>query len=411
MSDSIIVRVRLDSYDVLRPSEKQTQVYVQIPEVARASWLLDAEFFSVLRDEPWPHVVDSAREAYERRGVVSDSDSAAARAAIVKWLSDDANHDAMNEAWFQDRAQRDPVSRSLLQDKERLTARVAELEADYVTPSPSCTRCYGADAVRFVAQGGVTASCPVCDPSEVERLRARVAELETEAAAQRRTGFQVAIEVMRQEKLPMSVELLNAQLELEALDVPAPKDRPAGAYPPALPWAGLMDDEDLHDFLDVALAEVEATCGRWRAIAEAQHAHNTAPGPDVEADGITRRIVPVQALREDRPVEDPCHPCGCPKRFDRHADGCPAALRAEDTADILTLADAQHADATYNPPFQTIELELTATPDQWTAWQKVLMVDLARTTNRGSCVTSHATWRGIHVVIRCWLVKPEAGDA
>jgi len=24
------------------------------------------------------------------------------------------------------------------------------------------------------------------------------------------------------------------------------------------------------------------------------------------------------------PDEDPCHPCGCPKRFNRHADGCPA---------------------------------------------------------------------------------------
>jgi hypothetical protein len=129
MSDSITVRVTLDSYDIVHPSEKQTQVYVQIPEVARTSWLLDAEFFSVLKDEPWPHVVDTAREAYERRGTVSDSDSAAARAAIVKWLSDDANHDAMNEAWFQDRARRDPVSRSLLKDKERLTARVAELEA------------------------------------------------------------------------------------------------------------------------------------------------------------------------------------------------------------------------------------------------------------------------------------------
>jgi hypothetical protein len=23
--------------------------------------------------------------------------------------------------------------------------------------------------------------------------------------------------------------------------------------------------------------------------------------------------------------EDPCHPCGCPKRFNRHADGCPQA--------------------------------------------------------------------------------------
>ncbi|MFF9175916.1 hypothetical protein [Streptomyces sp. NPDC014793] len=28
----------------------------------------------------------------------------------------------------------------------------------------------------------------------------------------------------------------------------------------------------------------------------------------------------------ETPVEDPCHPCGCPKRFDRHADGCPQAV-------------------------------------------------------------------------------------
>jgi hypothetical protein len=67
-------------------------------------------------------------------------------------------------------------------------------------------------------------------------------------------------------------------------------------YPPAMPWAALMDDEDLHDFLgdlinalhadgpplDV-LTEVEKTCASHRVIAEAQHAHNTAPGPN--ADG------------------------------------------------------------------------------------------------------------------------------
>ncbi|RSN13784.1 hypothetical protein DMH25_08330 [Streptomyces sp. WAC 01325] len=27
----------------------------------------------------------------------------------------------------------------------------------------------------------------------------------------------------------------------------------------------------------------------------------------------------------DEPHYDPCHPCGCPKRFDRHADGCPGS--------------------------------------------------------------------------------------
>ncbi|GGP55522.1 hypothetical protein [Streptomyces abikoensis] len=69
--------------------------------------------------------------------------------------------------------------------------------------------------------------------------------------------------------------------------------KPEG-YVVALPWARLMDSEDLGAFLDglasaaiantspeEALAEVEAVCGTWRVIAEAQHAHNTALGPDV----------------------------------------------------------------------------------------------------------------------------------
>lgn len=69
-----------------------------------------------------------------------------------------------------------------------------------------------------------------------------------------------------------------------------------GGYPPALPWAAHMDADDLEGFLaeleEVAsgdddlttLAAVENTIATWRAIAEAQHAHNTAPGPNV-ADG------------------------------------------------------------------------------------------------------------------------------
>jgi len=84
-----------------------------------------------------------------------------------------------------------------------------------------------------------------------------------------------------------------------ALEAPERK-----AYPPALPWAALMDDDDLADFLhDLAsalvqgtlnarrdgkaagleiLGELEKVCGTWRAIAEAQHAHTTAPGPNSE---------------------------------------------------------------------------------------------------------------------------------
>jgi hypothetical protein len=76
------------------------------------------------------------------------------------------------------------------------------------------------------------------------------------------------------------------------------------AYPLVLPWALLMDDEDLISFLgDLAhvmqdarhmateagpvharriLAGLEKTCGTWRTLAEAQHTHNTAPGPDAD---------------------------------------------------------------------------------------------------------------------------------
>lgn len=105
------------------------------------------------------------------------------------------------------------------------------------------------------------------------------------------------------------------------------------------------------------------------------------------ADRLTALLAPSQALREDEPAD----------------------LRAEDVADILTLAPARNADAKFNLTFRTIELELTATREQWSAWQKALKVDLARTTNRGSFVTSHAVRRGVHVVIRYWPVSSEAG--
>lgn len=120
MSDSIIVRVMLGSYDVVHPTERQTQVYVQIPEVARAIWLLDEEMYSVLKDLPWPKVVASAEECYVQRRLVSDSVSASSRAAVVKWLRDDTNHDLMYEAWEQDQARQNPVARRLLDENERL---------------------------------------------------------------------------------------------------------------------------------------------------------------------------------------------------------------------------------------------------------------------------------------------------
>jgi hypothetical protein len=96
----------------------------------------------------------------------------------------------------------------------------------------------------------------------------------------------------------------------DALPVPVGPEpqAPSGGYPLALPWAALMDDEDLQEFLGdlldslngdasstrAVLDEVEKTCGTWRLVAEAQHGHNTAPGPDA----VTRVFSPVASLRE-----------------------------------------------------------------------------------------------------------------
>lgn len=123
----INVRISLGSYDFAHPAEKQTQVYVEIEDVARASYLLPPEMFHALKDREWPEALDVAHEHYERQWVVTDSASKAARAAVHTWLVDDTNRDEMNAAWFEDRARRDPVARALLKDKERLTSELEQM--------------------------------------------------------------------------------------------------------------------------------------------------------------------------------------------------------------------------------------------------------------------------------------------
>ncbi|WP_119581530.1 hypothetical protein [Streptomyces europaeiscabiei] len=100
-------------------------------------------------------------------------------------------------------------------------------------------------------------------------------------------------------------ELAAAVAELGALPMPVPvvpEPQQSGGYPAALPWAALMDDDDLAEFLNElgeaairclnpreALAEVERACGTWRLIGEAQHGHNTAPGPDAVTTSFAER--------------------------------------------------------------------------------------------------------------------------
>ncbi|MGW5477615.1 hypothetical protein [Streptomyces sp. NPDC004008] len=131
MKSSVQVRVRLGHFDYAHPSDTQTSVYAEILNVARAHYLLPAHFHDSLRDKEWGEVLDTAHSYFESSGWVSDSATTQARADLRAWLAVDENRDALNEAWFNDRAQKDPVSRSLQRDKERLQARVDEVERAY----------------------------------------------------------------------------------------------------------------------------------------------------------------------------------------------------------------------------------------------------------------------------------------
>jgi len=122
MSDSILVRVTLDAYD-MASTGRQTQVYVQIPEVARASWLLPEDQFHGLQGRTWPEVLDVTHDYVTYGGAASNSSATAAWKAVMEWLRDDANREEMQAAWEQDQARRHPVARKLL-------AKVTELEAE-----------------------------------------------------------------------------------------------------------------------------------------------------------------------------------------------------------------------------------------------------------------------------------------
>jgi uncharacterized protein YoaH (UPF0181 family) len=138
------------------------------------------------------------------------------------------------------------------------------------------------DATKVVAQ---MESKLLAMHGELTRATERVAELEAERHSTNESLSEAA-ETLRANR--DRITQLEARL--------AEREQPTGTYPPALPWAALMDADDLEGFLadlvDAAsgdddlstLTEVESTIARWRVIAEAQHAHNTAPGPDATTD-------------------------------------------------------------------------------------------------------------------------------
>lgn len=90
--------------------------------------------------------------------------------------------------------------------------------------------------------------------------------------------------------LPLSAEHAAALRD----DLPVAGPATDAGYPPALPWASWLDDEDLTSMMDAvadatrgllgtaALEAVEEILAEYRLIAECDHAQATAPGPDAE---------------------------------------------------------------------------------------------------------------------------------
>lgn len=173
-------------------------------------------------------------------------------------------------------------------------------------------------AARFTSHPERLATLLVARTEELLAAEARVAELEAERAKYVGAEPTIAEEMAYLSRCIDSVLDLCSEAESKGITSGGPFTVEAvrkaadglverASYPPAFPWARLMDDEDRAEFLDelaesatthassdVVLAEVEETCKTWRLIAEAQHGHNTAPGPDA----VTAVFVPVASLRE-----------------------------------------------------------------------------------------------------------------
>jgi len=293
VSDSILVRVTLDSYDVVHPQQKQTQVYVQIPEVARASWLLPEDTFHHLKDRAWPEVLDALEGHITYGNVASPSAWKAAWAAIQEWMRDSVNRDEMQAAFEADCARRDPVTRKLL-------ARVAELKAERADRRDELALALGRDSgsewgdlIEFAA-GAVSVET---------KLRARIAELEGGLPAMQEALFRAldrvsALEAERHstnEALDDAVQELRGRQPGAEVFVPQTERSLWVAIAEALNAAhaaGMPMGIDL----DGTLTDHQA----WSVVWDRSAGWWTVAGyDDEEPDGITRVIAPTQALQPE----------------------------------------------------------------------------------------------------------------
>lgn len=122
----------------------------------------------------------------------------------------------------------------------------------------------------------------------VREMHDGINRIANEANLREVAGGQVAAERVRVHAAELGVPKATVDQLLRDIDGAAAMVAPL----PALPWAALLDADDLEGFLsDLAtaadadddlstLAAVEKVIAEWRLIAVAQDTHNTAPGPD-----------------------------------------------------------------------------------------------------------------------------------
>ncbi|MFF7313382.1 hypothetical protein [Streptomyces sp. NPDC008137] len=316
MSDSINVRVTLDAYD-MASTGRQTQVYVQIPEVARVSWLLPEDRFHGLVDRAWPEVLDVTHDYVTYGSAASNSSTTAAWKAVREWLRDNTNRDEMQAAWEQDQAQRHPVARKLLQEntelkeqRERRRARLVALQNDALNMrgvlSPN-----GEDRkVPFPLGETLTPA--------VEWLVGRVAELEAERHTTNEALSDAAEQLRANRDQIAGLELAEGLACAAEADA---KARVAELEAEPLAWATLLDATSLGNFLhtlgmatevypvDGALSQVREVIRSFRealpAGAEEERTralHDRTVARDAEIDGLRARLAEYERPVDEEPI-------------------------------------------------------------------------------------------------------------
>ncbi|MGW2937625.1 hypothetical protein ACWDA7_38770 [Streptomyces sp. NPDC001156] len=288
------VRVRLGHFDVVHPSESQTSVYVEIPDVARAHYLLPAHFHDSLRDKEWGEVLDTAHGYLDSITWASDTATAQARADVRAWLQVDENRDALNAAWFQHRAQQDPVSRALLRDKERLLARIAELEdaafgdatVRILAPVGQIRHLHAAVAAQMARADTLDRLCRE-QRERADKAEARLAELQAGTPTLYLTEYEGA-EPLLYWDLKTAKALCDEDARIEIAFT-------SGRY--GFDW---IEEDGVHQQIwtdpDTDARKHDAP-GRVTPLKV--QPKETDASVEAPADKLTRTFAPVQALRED----------------------------------------------------------------------------------------------------------------